>query len=84
MLVVAAGKKQHVPQTSQSPAVKLRNGVRITLAGVAVVSEVPGVAIVAVSNSPTEPALALLFVVVPTIPPVWLGVIEPVIMLNVD
>jgi len=55
--VVAAGRKQQVPQTSQSPAVKLKNGVVITFAEVAVVSDVPGVAMVAVMVSPTQPAL---------------------------
>lgn len=73
--VVALPLKMIAPKTSQSPAVRL---MLVQFAGVAVVSAtaVP----VAVTYSPTLPAFALLFVVVPTIPAVWLGVI---VLLNV-
>ena len=61
-----------LPQTSQSP------GVSESVTILAFVEVVRGTALaVAVRNSPTDPALALLLVVVPTIPFVWLGVIAP-------
>jgi len=71
--VLAAGTVVTVPATSQSPAV---SDMLATLADVLDVSPVPDVALV--RSSPTLPAFALLFVVVPTIPFVWLGVIVPV------
>lgn len=71
------GTNVKFPQTSQSPAV---NNMELISAIVPVVSgnadpeDLP-----AVNNSPMLPAFALLLVVVPTIPLVWLGVKLPVI-----
>lgn len=70
--VVPAGVNCKTPDTSQSPAVR---EMEVTLAGVAVVRDTEEV--VALVNSPTLPALALLFVVVPTMPLVWEGVKFP-------
>lgn len=61
------------PETSQSPAVKL---MLVALNAVPLVSDVP--LVVLVTNSPTDPAFALSFVVVPTMPAVEDGVIAPV------
>jgi hypothetical protein len=58
------------PHTSQSPAVKL---MLVIFMGVEFVRETPEP--VAVMYSPTLPAFALSFVVVPTMPPVLCGVI---------
>ena len=70
---VAVGVTQAVPLTSQSPAVRL---ILMIFVGVAVLIEV--VELDAVTNSPMLPALALLLVVVPTMPFVWEGVTAPV------
>lgn len=75
MVVVPGLLVPILPHTSQSPAVRL---IDVTLAATLVVSatgEPSGT--VAEMNSPTLPALALLFVVVPTIPAVCEGVIVP-------
>lgn len=69
-VVLAAGVNVTVPVTSQSPAVRLA---LVQLAAVADVRDVP--AVVFGTNSPTLPAFALLFVVVPTMPAVLDGVI---------
>ncbi len=58
-----------MPQQSQSPAVKL---IVVISALVLVVNDVPGVPTELEINSPTEPAAASLFVVVPIIPDVLL------------
>jgi len=60
-----------LPHTSQSPAVKL---MLVILAAVEFVSETPD-GTEDVMYSPTLPACALLFVVVPTMPATWAGVI---------
>ncbi|MFM0174130.1 hypothetical protein PQR33_32920 [Paraburkholderia sediminicola] len=60
--VVPAGMKVTVPDTSQSPAVKL---MLVQFDGAAVVSDVPAVAFV--PYSPTLPVAALLPLVTPTI-----------------
>lgn len=72
-VVEPAGVNRMVPDTSQSPAVRLT---LVQFVETFVVSEV--VFVVPVGISPTLPAFALLFVVVPTIPAVWEGVIAPV------
>ena len=74
-VVVPAGLKLALHVTSQSPAVKLT---LVAFSGVVVVIGV--VLVVLVRISPTLPAFALLFVVVPTIPFVWLGVNVPVLL----
>lgn len=71
--VLPAGTKAITPCTSQSPAVRL---MLAALAGVPEVSDVP-VVLAGVGYSPTLPAFALLFVVVPTMPLVCEGVKLP-------
>lgn len=73
MFVVAAGIKTMLPCTSQSPALRL---MLVMFAGVLVVRETP--VPVLEMYSPTEPVLALSPVVVPLIPIVLDGVINPV------
>lgn len=75
MLVVVppAGNVANMPLTSQSPAV------REMLVQLAATPELTATPVpVFTTNSPTLPEFALLFVVVPTMPAVWLGVIAPV------
>jgi hypothetical protein len=80
-VVVPAGLVATVPHTSQSPAVK---EIDVTFAGVPEVNETAEpTRIVEEIYSPILPAFALLFVVVPTIPEVWLGVIVPVALIVV-
>lgn len=76
VVVDPAGRNETCPHTSQSPAVKL---MLVTLAAAPLVREMADpLATDDVTNSPTLPAFALLFVVVPTIPAVCDGVIAPV------
>ena len=64
--VVPAGFVQHEPHTSQSPAVRL---IEVILAAVLFVREMAEpTSTVELTYSPTLPAFALLFVVVPTMP----------------
>jgi hypothetical protein len=70
--VVPALANEMLPEQSQSPAV---NETEVTVAATLLVSETPVAELL--TNSPTLPALALLFVVVPTMPEVWTGVIAP-------
>lgn len=74
--VEPAGLAATVPHTSQSPAV---NEIDVTLAGVPDVrATAEPAATDELTNSPTLPAFALLFVVVPTMPFVCDGVKLPV------
>lgn len=68
-VVLPAGINTILPDTSQSPAVK---DTEVMLAGAPEDRETPLAELV--WNSPTLPALALLLVLVPTIPAVWDGV----------
>ena len=68
IVVVPAWSKQMFPRTSQSPAVRL---MLVTLAAVPVVSDTALATSTVLSiSSPTLPAAALSFVVVPMIPDV--------------
>lgn len=71
-VVEPAGTNWIEPDISQSPAVR---EALVQFALVLFVSEVPLVEFV--TYSPTLPALALLLVVVPTMPAVWEGVYAP-------
>ncbi|KVF16108.1 hypothetical protein WJ05_04670 [Burkholderia vietnamiensis] len=74
IVVDPAGRNWHVPTMSQSPAV---NETLAPFAAAPDVSDTP-VRLVGVGYSPTLPADALSFVVVPTMPAVLDGVIAPV------
>lgn len=75
-LVVVVSCKNVVPHTSQSPAVRER---LVILATVPVESDMAEPEPTTDSvYSPNAPAFALLFVVVPVMPAVWLGIIAPV------
>jgi hypothetical protein len=73
IVVVAAATNSADPDTSQSPGVKLT---LVMFTAVPLVRDVPDA--VFVSSSPTLPALALFAAVVPTMPAVCDGVIDPV------
>ena len=75
VVVDPAGTNSVSPQTSQSPAV---SETLVAFAGVELLIEVP--VVVFVRYSPTLPAFALLFVVVPTMPFVCEGVKLPVLL----
>jgi hypothetical protein len=75
MLVEAAVSRFIFPQISQSPAV---SDMLVTFLSVFVTKDTAEpCGTVEEITSPTAPTFASLFVVVPTIPKVWEGVIEP-------